>query len=74
MPNLALDIDTPRDLATLMARGGGGATIDACTRLRTSERPASAREALALLERAGTARTPRPRSHPSTTRGAEPCR
>ncbi len=48
--------------------------IDACTRLRTAERPASAREALALLERAGPARTPRPRSHPSTTRGAEPCR
>jgi 2-phospho-L-lactate guanylyltransferase len=32
-PALALDIDTPRDLAELVARGGGGATLDACTRL-----------------------------------------
>ena len=32
-PNLALDIDTPRDLTELMARGGGGATLDACARL-----------------------------------------
>ena len=33
VPALALDIDTPRDLAELMARGGGGATLDACARL-----------------------------------------
>ena len=33
LPDLALDIDTPRDLAELMARGGGGATLDACARL-----------------------------------------
>jgi 2-phospho-L-lactate guanylyltransferase len=33
LPALALDIDTPRDLAELMARGGGGATLDACARL-----------------------------------------
>lgn len=37
LPNLALDIDTPRDLAELMAgrhaRGGGGATLEACERL-----------------------------------------
>ena len=32
-PALALDIDTPRDLAELIARGGGGATLDACARL-----------------------------------------
>jgi 2-phospho-L-lactate guanylyltransferase len=36
-PNLALDIDTPRDLAELMAghlgRGGSGATLEACARL-----------------------------------------
>ena len=32
-PNLALDIDTPRDLAELIARGGGGATLEACARL-----------------------------------------
>ena len=31
--NLALDIDTPRDLAELMARGGAGATLEACARL-----------------------------------------
>jgi 2-phospho-L-lactate guanylyltransferase len=33
-PALALDIDTPRDLAALTARGGGGATLAACARLR----------------------------------------
>lgn len=37
LPNLALDIDTPRDLAELMAgpgaRGGRGATLEACARL-----------------------------------------
>jgi 2-phospho-L-lactate guanylyltransferase len=33
LPNLALDIDTPRDLAELVARGGTGATLDACARL-----------------------------------------
>jgi 2-phospho-L-lactate/phosphoenolpyruvate guanylyltransferase len=33
LPNLALDIDTPRDLAELVARGGGGATLAACERL-----------------------------------------
>jgi len=32
-PALALDIDTPRDLVELMARGGGGATLAACARL-----------------------------------------
>lgn len=32
-PALALDIDTPRDLVELMARGGGGATLAACGRL-----------------------------------------
>ena len=32
-PGLALDIDTPRDLAALMARGGSGATLAACARL-----------------------------------------
>jgi 2-phospho-L-lactate guanylyltransferase len=32
-PRLALDIDTPRDLVELMARGGGGATLAACARL-----------------------------------------
>ena len=32
-PALALDIDTPRDLAALMARGGTGATLAACARL-----------------------------------------
>lgn len=30
---LALDIDTPRDLATLIAGGGEGATLAACARL-----------------------------------------
>ena len=33
-PSLALDIDTPRDLAELMARGGAGATLEACARLQ----------------------------------------
>jgi len=33
LPRLALDIDTPRDLAALMARGGTGATLEACARL-----------------------------------------
>lgn len=33
LPNLALDIDTPRDLAALMAGGGACATLEACARL-----------------------------------------
>jgi 2-phospho-L-lactate guanylyltransferase len=33
LPRLALDIDTPRDLAALMVRGGTGATLAACARL-----------------------------------------
>jgi 2-phospho-L-lactate guanylyltransferase len=33
LPRLALDIDTPRDLTALMARGGTGATLEACARL-----------------------------------------
>jgi 2-phospho-L-lactate guanylyltransferase len=33
LPRLALDIDTPRDLAALMAVGGTGATLEACARL-----------------------------------------
>jgi 2-phospho-L-lactate guanylyltransferase len=38
LPNLALDIDTPRDLAELMAAHGGrgGATLDACRRLEVA--------------------------------------
>ena len=32
-PGLALDIDTPHDLAELMGRGGTGATLAACARL-----------------------------------------
>lgn len=32
-PRLALDIDTPEDLAALLAGGGQGATVDACARL-----------------------------------------
>ena len=34
LPALALDIDTPADLAELMARGGTGATLAACARLQ----------------------------------------
>lgn len=33
LARLALDIDTPRDLAALMAGGGGCATLEACARL-----------------------------------------
>ena len=33
VPRLALDIDTPRDLAALMAGGGSCATLDVCERL-----------------------------------------
>lgn len=33
LAGLALDIDTPRDLAALMASGGSCATLDACARL-----------------------------------------
>lgn len=33
MERLALDIDTPRDLAALIVLGGGGETIAACARL-----------------------------------------
>jgi 2-phospho-L-lactate/phosphoenolpyruvate guanylyltransferase len=33
LPTIALDIDTPRDLAELMDRGGGGAPLAACARL-----------------------------------------
>jgi 2-phospho-L-lactate guanylyltransferase len=38
LPTLALDIDTPRDLAELMAAHGGrgGATLDACRRLEVA--------------------------------------
>ena len=41
LPTLALDIDTPRDLAELMARGGGGATLAACARLDIAALPAA---------------------------------
>jgi 2-phospho-L-lactate guanylyltransferase len=37
-PRLALDIDTPRDLAALMARGEECATVAACARLSVAER------------------------------------
>ena len=37
LPRLALDIDTPRDLTALMARGGTGATLEACARLAMAE-------------------------------------
>lgn len=37
-PGLALDIDTPRDLATLVARGSASATGAACARLQIAER------------------------------------
>jgi len=40
-PRLALDIDTPRDLAALIARGGGCATLAACARLSVAERLAA---------------------------------
>ncbi len=41
LPRLALDIDTPRDLEELVARGGGGATIEACARLEIAGLPAA---------------------------------
>jgi len=37
-PRLALDIDTPRDLAALVAAGGDCATVAACMRLRVGAR------------------------------------
>jgi 2-phospho-L-lactate guanylyltransferase len=37
-PRLALDIDTPRDLAALVGRGGDCATVAACARLAVAER------------------------------------
>jgi 2-phospho-L-lactate/phosphoenolpyruvate guanylyltransferase len=37
-PRLALDIDTPRDLAALIARGDDCATVAACARLSVAER------------------------------------
>jgi 2-phospho-L-lactate/phosphoenolpyruvate guanylyltransferase len=40
-PRLALDIDTPRDLAALIARGGDCATVAACARLAVAERLAA---------------------------------
>ena len=36
-PRLALDIDTPRDLAALIARGDRCATVAACARLEVAE-------------------------------------
>ena len=36
LPTLALDIDTPRDLSTLMAGGGSCATLDVCARLEVA--------------------------------------
>jgi 2-phospho-L-lactate guanylyltransferase len=36
-PGLALDIDTPRDLAALIARGGDCATLAACARLAVAD-------------------------------------
>lgn len=41
LPALALDIDTPRDLMALVARGGAGATVAACARLEVAERLAA---------------------------------
>jgi 2-phospho-L-lactate guanylyltransferase (CobY/MobA/RfbA family) len=38
---VALDIDTPRDLAALIARGEDCATTAACARLRVAERLAA---------------------------------
>lgn len=38
LPRLALDIDTPADLATLMATGAACATLEVCARLRVGER------------------------------------
>jgi 2-phospho-L-lactate/phosphoenolpyruvate guanylyltransferase len=40
-PRVALDIDTPRDLAALIARGEDCATTAACARLRVAERLAA---------------------------------
>lgn len=40
-PRIALDIDTPRDLAALIARGEGCATTAACARLAVAERLAA---------------------------------
>ena len=40
-PRVALDIDTPRDLAALIARGDDCATTAACARLRVAERLAA---------------------------------
>jgi 2-phospho-L-lactate guanylyltransferase len=37
-PRIALDIDTPRDLAALIARGDDCATVAACARLGVAER------------------------------------
>lgn len=37
-PRLALDIDTPRDLAALIGRGADCATVAACARLEIAER------------------------------------
>jgi 2-phospho-L-lactate/phosphoenolpyruvate guanylyltransferase len=37
LPRLALDIDTPRDLAALIAGGGECATLEACARLSVAE-------------------------------------
>ena len=37
-PRIALDIDTPRDLAALVARGGDCDTVAACARLAIAER------------------------------------
>ena len=36
-PRVALDIDTPRDLATLMATGGACATLEVCERLALAD-------------------------------------
>ena len=40
-PRLALDIDTPRDLAALIARGDDCATVAACARLSVADRLAA---------------------------------
>ena len=37
IPTLALDIDTPRDLAALMAGGAACATLDACAQLEVGQ-------------------------------------
>jgi 2-phospho-L-lactate guanylyltransferase len=41
LPRLALDIDTPADLAALIGRGGACATLETCARLRIAERIAA---------------------------------